>query len=133
MQDIRARAKYFEAYDKARRFSHREEAAYLEDCDVLSASEYGVLNAFSETGDDPPIELLLRIEEVKASVRAARPPVTSGAASGPNVKLQGEKKLRRCLGVNCGRDFYSTGPGNRICPRCATVQDYIYGFEGLKK
>lgn len=33
---------------------------------------------------------------------------------------------RTCLGMGCGKAFWSAGPGNRLCGRCATKAKDVY-------
>ena len=32
-------------------------------------------------------------------------------------------KMRVCLGLDCGRKFWSEGPWNRLCPSCSAAND----------
>ena len=51
------------------------------------------------------------------------------------LKVQTTRKNRTCLGLDCGELFLSSGPGNRLCPKCTrknkTVRDcYTYKLSG---
>lgn len=99
----------------------------------LDNLQKGLFDAMQHAGiflDDSQIDELhiLRCECVPGGlVRVCVMPLTpseSETVAKPEPEANPDAKPRTCL--KCGKTFDSTGPGNRICPRCNRENDKLH-------
>ena len=76
-------------------------------CSRIKMHESAICRWFADAGLPRPS----RVQKNKRHLqkRSPNPSITRAEKGGP---------IRRCLGADCGRMFWSWGPGNRLCENC---------------